>query len=149
MPSARRIRLLCVALLAGVVMTVLWTSHTTHQPAQPLADTAAAPPRMAPDKEAGAAADAAVAREMTDRLREAEKKAKNLANSKAPLKPESPSEVVGVGSSAGGQDGDDEVAEGEGETDQEHEAEQELRVILKKAPGGLFPVGWTRACPRG
>lgn len=131
-------RLLGVALLAGVIFVMLWTSHTARQPARPLSDTAAPPPPLAgPGEKAPARPPGEVeeTKEMADRLKEAEQKAKDLANSKSPLKPDSPSDIVGVGSSADGQDGEEEGAVGKGETDKEHEAEQELRTILKKAPG--------------
>lgn len=134
MPSARRVRLLGAALLAGIVLLMLWSSH---HPAPPLqaTDRASAPAGKNPGGGGGKAGDeAAAAREMTDRLKEAEKKAKDLANSKAPLKPDSPALVVGVGSSADGQNEDGEEVEGD-ESKEEHVAEQELRAILKKAPG--------------
>ena len=40
---------------------------------------------------------------MSDRLKAAEQQAKDLANAKSPNKPDPPSNVIGVGSSAGGQ----------------------------------------------
>lgn len=89
--------------------------------------------------------DEVLAKEMAERLKAAEQKAKELANAKAPNKPDSPSEVIGVGSSAGGQvkkvggdvvDGKQEVL---AETNEEHELEIELDRILKKAPGKLSP----------
>lgn len=92
----------------------------------------------AKDKDGDGSVDAddeQLAEAMSGRLRAAEQKAKDLANAKAPLKPDSPGKVVGVGSSAGGQgakkDGD--AAEGE-ETDEEHEIEVTLNEILKRSP---------------
>jgi hypothetical protein len=88
--------------------------------------------------------DAALAKEMADRLKEAEQKAKELANSKAPNKPDPPSEVIGIGSSAGGQVKKVET-EGESkqdvisETEEEHEVRIEMERIMKKAPG-MFPL---------
>lgn len=137
MPSARRVRLLGAALLAGIVLLMLWSSH---HPAPPLQTTGRAPAPAGKNPSGGGAKaedEAAAAREMTDRLKEAEKKAKDLANSKAPLKPDSPAVVVGVGSSADGQNEDGEEVGG-GESKEEHVAEQELRAILKKAPGELL-----------
>lgn len=89
--------------------------------------------------------DEQLAKEMSDRLRAAEQKAKDLANAKAPLKPDPPSEVVGVGSSAGGQKG----LKGKGgsketETDEEPKSEEDQEVettlsnILKKSPVVIF-----------
>ncbi|MBE3044107.1 hypothetical protein IMZ48_16355, partial [Candidatus Bathyarchaeota archaeon] len=133
MPSPRRVRLLCMALLACVVITMLWTSHAHHHPPQPLADATAPAPKAEPGATTGEDT-----KEMAGRLKEAEQKAKDLANSKAPLRPDTPSEVVGVGSSA---DGKDNAVEGE--TVEEHEAEQELRTILKRAPGESQPLSYT------
>ncbi|KKA27241.1 hypothetical protein TD95_003172 [Thielaviopsis punctulata] len=56
-------------------------------------------------KETTDTGDAQVVKHMSDRLKDAEARAKNLANKKSPLKPDTPSDVVGVGSSAGGQNG--------------------------------------------
>ncbi|KAI0391633.1 hypothetical protein F5Y17DRAFT_400218 [Xylariaceae sp. FL0594] len=47
--------------------------------------------------------DERLARQMAERLKAAEQQAKDQANAKAPLKPDRPSDVVGVGSSANGQ----------------------------------------------
>jgi hypothetical protein len=93
--------------------------------------------------------DAALARDMQSRLKAAEQKAKDLANAKAPNKPDSPNEIVGIGSSAGGQaprvgpagDSGAAIADPKGtaeareETDEEHQTELELNRILKKSPG--------------
>jgi len=81
--------------------------------------------------------DEILAKEMAGRLRAAEQQAKDRANAKSPNKPDAPSSIVGVGSSAGGQQkkasgsstGDDV------ETDEDHAVEQELERILKKSPG--------------
>lgn len=81
--------------------------------------------------------DVQQAEEMAGRLREAEQKAKDLANAKSPLKPDSPGKVVGVGSSAGGQKkgkGTSTVEEDEEETAEEHEVEVTLNEILKRSP---------------
>ncbi len=88
--------------------------------------------------------DEQLANEMSDRLRAAEQKAKDLANAKAPLKPDPPSEVVGVGSSAGGQkkgepNGNSKKTEEgeEEESEEDREVEATLNTILKKAPGEI------------
>lgn len=88
--------------------------------------------------------DEKLAQQMAERLRAAEQQAKDQANAKSPLKPDAPSEVVGVGSSANGQkkgkyriskhDTEDEK-EGEGEADGSSEVEVTLRQILTKSPG--------------
>ena len=79
--------------------------------------------------------DDMLSKQISDRLRQAEQKAKDIAQAKGPNKPETPEEVVGVGSSASGQkkpilkDGI-EVEE----TQEDHEVEDELNAILKKSP---------------
>jgi pyruvate/2-oxoacid:ferredoxin oxidoreductase alpha subunit len=88
--------------------------------------------------------DEMLAKQMSERLKAAEQKAKELANAKAPNKPDSPEKVVGVGSSAGGQvkkavDGDEEPAGESEETDEEREVEVELNRIFRKSPGKLLP----------
>ena len=77
--------------------------------------------------------DAIVAKAMQERLRKAEQMAKNNANAKAPNKPDDPEDVVGVGSSAHGQN---HLAKGEesSETEEHHAVLEELRTILKKSP---------------
>lgn len=78
-----------------------------------------------------------LAKEMTERLKEAEQKAKDLANAKAPNKPDDPVKIVGVGSSAGGQKKIGSVSDegGESETAEDHEAEEVLDEMLQKSPG--------------
>lgn len=70
--------------------------------------------------------------EMQERLKAAEARAKEAANEKAGLRPDPPSHVVGVGSSADGQVGDPENASEVSE--EERDAEAELNMILKKSP---------------
>lgn len=99
--------------------------------------------------------DEILAQEMADRLRAAEQQAKEQANAKSPLRPDAPSDVVGVGSSAGGQtkgkyriskqdadadaDGEDEDGkEDDKEDDEDSEVEVVLRQILKKSPVVIF-----------
>jgi len=82
--------------------------------------------------------DEILAKEMAGRLKAAEQQAKDLANAKSPNKPDAPSSVVGVGSSAGGQKkkaSGSSADEDEDETDEDHAVEQELDRILKKSPG--------------
>lgn len=91
--------------------------------------------------------DEKLAQQMAERLRAAEQQAKEQANAKSPLKPDAPSDVVGVGSSAGGQkkgksriskqDTEDEE-EGDGESNEYSEVEATLRQILKKSPVVIF-----------
>lgn len=76
--------------------------------------------------------DAIVAKAMQERLRKAEQMAKNNANAKAPNKPDAPEDIVGVGSSAHGQN---HLDKGESsETEEHHAVLEELRSILKKSP---------------
>ena len=98
--------------------------------------------------------DKAIQQGMSGRLDAAKKEAKEKANQKAPLRPEAPSEVVGVGNAAAGNNDEDSTSAGtseagakmkggEGakkeETKEEHEAELELGSILKKSPGLFSP----------
>ncbi|RYP63132.1 hypothetical protein DL771_009426 [Monosporascus sp. 5C6A] len=89
--------------------------------------------------------DEQLAREMTDRLRAAEQRAKDAANQKAPLKPDPPKKVVGVGSSASGQNkkGKSRADSAEdGDEDDRTEADLELETaldkIFKKSPVVIF-----------
>ncbi|KAI1273195.1 thioredoxin-like protein [Xylaria sp. FL0933] len=97
--------------------------------------------------------DEKLAQEMAERLRAAEQQAKEQANAKAPLKPDAPSDVVGVGSSAGGQkkgksriskQSEDEEDDDEEEADQNSEAEVALFEILDKSPVVIFSKSY---CP--
>ncbi len=85
--------------------------------------------------------DEQLATEMAGRLRAAEHQAKELANAKAPNRPDTPSSVIGVGSSAGGQQkvSIDEAAPDREETEEEHAIEEEMDRILKKSPGNYRP----------
>ncbi len=91
--------------------------------------------------------DKQLAREMSERLRAAEQKAKDLANQKAPLKPDSPQKVVGVGSSAGGQDKKgksrlDSTWEDDDVDEVNVELDTTLEEIFKQSPGRslLLPI---------
>ena len=145
-------------------MTMLWTTHRQQSPLSAETEahglrhltkdrhdqTVLDPADIVVDKTTKGGADGAK-KEVADRLMKAEQEAKEIAQAKAPLKPDAPSMVVGVGSSADGQDatlkqhesedGTKSAAAGASvETEEEHEAEQELRSILKKAPGSShFP----------
>lgn len=80
--------------------------------------------------------DKRLSREMRERLKAAELKAKDSANAKV-LRPEKPEQVIGVGSSAGGQGGkgtQQENGESE-ETDEDRRVESTINEILKKSPG--------------
>lgn len=84
------------------------------------------------------------AKQMADRLRKAEQEAKDNAKAKGPNKPESPAQVVGVGSSASGQEkpAPDEKAKTQPEeSEEDHEVEGVLNTILKQSPG-TYPSRW-------
>lgn len=99
--------------------------------------------------------DDEVAKVMSQRLKQAEQKAKDNANAKAP-KPDPPSAVVGKGSAQDGVGSERSVAGrkkigGEGEqeplkeeTEEDHEVETELNSILKKSPIIIFSKSY---CP--
>ncbi|KAI1505267.1 thioredoxin-like protein [Biscogniauxia marginata] len=180
MPSPRRLRLLIVVALAFVVTTLFFTSQMRskaprdtrtmegffgktmnglerqHGQGQVVMSGTGAPAGSNPKDHDGDGIvneeDEKLSREMADRLRAAEQKAKDLANAKAPLKPDTPSEVVGVGSSAGGQGKKGkskgavkETVEGEEEeTEEEHEIEVTLNKIFKKSPVIIFSKSY---CP--
>ncbi|KAF4122512.1 Glutaredoxin [Geosmithia morbida] len=92
--------------------------------------------------------DARIGAGTHDRLKAAEVKAKEKANEKAGLRPDPPSNVVGVGSSADGQvkkveSGGSGSSSGSGRkedavTEEERDAEAELNSILKKSPIIIF-----------
>ncbi|KAI1364445.1 thioredoxin-like protein [Xylaria arbuscula] len=91
--------------------------------------------------------DEQLAQQMAERLRAAEQQAKDLANAKSPLKPDAPSEVIGVGSSAGGQKkGKSRISKQDTEDDEDDEedahenseAETALYEILERSPVTIF-----------
>ncbi|KAI1206506.1 glutaredoxin [Annulohypoxylon truncatum] len=171
MPSARRVRLLTMVALAAIITTLFFTSQMRstiphdnrtvqdffgktmnglgHQQGSGqvvMSGKGTTVDSTVKDKDGDGSVDEddeQLAKEMSDRLRAAEQKAKDLANAKAPLKPDAPSEVVGVGSSAGGQKkgskgsgaGTDEEEE---ESDEDREVEVTLSNILKKSPVVIF-----------
>lgn len=76
-----------------------------------------------------------LSREMRERLKAAEIKAKDSANAKV-LRPEKPEQVIGVGSSAGGQGGKGATEKGDSKmTEEERRIENTINEILKKSPG--------------
>ncbi|KAI6363836.1 hypothetical protein MCOR25_005773 [Pyricularia grisea] len=184
MPSPRRLRLLCIVAIA-VLFTLLFTSrlrqasdtdansiqglyHKTRtaidraradgQAALQRSKTGADKGHLALDKDADGDIDQddeVFAQEMSDRLRAAEQKAKDLANSKSPNKPDAPRNIVGVGSSAGGQTAKKKttkpaLAEVEADekpmvgTSEDEEVKAELDMILRKSPVVIFSKSY---CP--
>ncbi|KAG7292181.1 hypothetical protein NEMBOFW57_002216 [Staphylotrichum longicolle] len=169
MPSQRRLRVLTYLVLAGVVTLLFFTSQARHSrdaDTRSLQDfysktvnamgkghAAAAPGQhVIADHDVDADGDiddddTALAREMAARLRQAEQKAKDNAKAKAPNKPEFPEEVIGVGSSAGGQKKP--APKGKPgseleETEEDREVKAELNAILKKSPIIIFSKSY---CP--
>lgn len=172
MPSARRVRVLTMVVLAAVITTLFFTSQMRsaiphdnrtvqdflgktmnglgHQQGQSqvvMSGKGTTVDSTVKDKDGDGSVDEddeQLAREMADRLRAAEQKAKDLANAKAPLRPDSPSDVIGVGSSAGGQkkgsakgNTKETDSEGEEESEEDREVETTLNNILKKSPGKI------------
>ncbi|KAI2620625.1 glutaredoxin [Hypomontagnella submonticulosa] len=173
MPSARRVRVLTMVVLAAVITTLFFTSQMRsaiphdnrtvqdflgktmnglgHQQGQSqvvMSGKGTTVDSTVKDKDGDGSVDEddeQLAREMADRLRAAEQKAKDLANAKAPLRPDSPSDVIGVGSSAGGQkkgsakgNTKETDSEGEEESEEDREVETTLNNILKKSPVVIF-----------
>lgn len=168
MPSPRRLRLLMLATLVTVVLILMYVSgfndgaandkrtikdfyHKTMDgmnkgnkpPGQAVLDKGAAARPVPPGKDPGHGQEFAA--DTKERLKAAEQKAKAKANGKA-LRPDPPSQIVGVGNSAEGQakkpkpaadDAPSPRPKAVAETDEEHEAEMDLKSILKKAPGTL------------
>ncbi|KAK2042986.1 glutaredoxin [Colletotrichum somersetense] len=185
MPSQRQLRTLLVGVLIGVVFVLFYTSslradevkdertiqdfyHKTvnglkhkQPPDQAVLDQnkPKAVGHVPVDKDADGDVDAddeKLAKDMAGRLKAAEEKAKELANKKSPLKPDAPSEVVGKGNSAAGQDKKEKTAAGKDgakdsgdvekktESNEEHAVEAELNSILKKSPVIIFSKSY---CP--
>ena len=185
MPSPRRLRLLMLATVATVVVVLFYTSglNAGNKESRAIQDFyyktvegmskggAASPGQAVIDSKTGKSAghipadkdgdgdvdddDKMASVRTKERLREAEQKAKDQANEKA-LRPDPPSQVIGMGNSAEGQAnkvkaGSDKGASSVGkdavskETKEEHEAEVEMNKILKKAPGMSLSLSWTIA----
>ncbi|KAI1470900.1 glutaredoxin [Daldinia caldariorum] len=172
MPSARRVRLLMMVVLAAVITTLFFTSQmrsTIPRDSRTVHDffgktmnglgsqkgsgqvvmsgKGTTVDSTVKDKDGDGSVDEddeQLAKDMADRLRAAEQKAKDLANAKAPLKPDAPSEVIGVGSSAGGQKkggskgSSKEENEDSKESEEDREVEATLNAILKKSPVVIF-----------
>jgi glutaredoxin len=168
MPSPRRVRLL---VLAAVVLTVFFFFYSSglegkqqhnlqdfyHKTMNAMDGAGKAPGQAILDTQTGAKAgqipadrdgdgdidadDQKSAVEIQERLKAAEQKAKVNANEKGGLRPDLPSKVVGVGSSAEGQkktDGDSVAAGSDADAPlarEELAVETELNAILKKSPG--------------
>ncbi|KAK3362989.1 thioredoxin-like protein [Lasiosphaeria hispida] len=170
MPSPRRVRLLFFVVLGGFMTLLFFTSHYRHtRDADPRSKqdfyhkTVNALEREKGAKSGGSTQqiipghdhdadgdideeDVIMARKMADQLKAAEQKAKEAARAKGPNKPDSPNDVVGVGSSASGQHKKD-AAKGEDgteETEEDHEVVTELNAILKKSPVIIFSKSY---CP--
>ncbi|KAK3355706.1 thioredoxin-like protein [Neurospora tetraspora] len=162
MPSQRRMRAFLYIALAGFITLLFFTSRARHaqEPdARSIQDfyhktkSAMEGTRIGGGSRRGQAVvgtekieidedDAIVAKAMQERLRKAEQMAKNNANAKAPNKPDAPEDIVGVGSSAHGQN---HLDKGESsETEEHHAVLEELRSILKKSPIIIFSKSY---CP--
>lgn len=163
MPSARRLRLLLVGVLAVVIITLVYTSQMRaseeadsrtindfwHNTVKGL-DKAhgggggkQGQAALGSNDKSGAGGggaktedDKQLSQDMRARLDAAAQKAKDSANAKV-LRPEKPEQVIGVGSSAGGQHGMDKTGDGaqSTETEEEHKVETTVNEILKKSPG--------------
>lgn len=158
MPSARRLRLLLIGVIAVVVITLVYTSQlraSQERDGRTLGDfyhrTADALDRARSGQQRQTVVDtnkaktktdgenkedsAQVAKDMQARLKAAEQKAKDSANAKV-LRPEKPEQVIGVGSAAGGQKASkDKAANKVEETDEDDIVESTLNDIMKKSPG--------------
>ncbi|KAG9253683.1 thioredoxin-like protein [Emericellopsis atlantica] len=155
MPSPRRMRLILLAGLSTVILIFFYTSRLSddamskeHTPFRDFyqktkhamdAGSSSAQQLHPADRDKDGDIDEddrALGAEMQTRLKEAELRAKKIANQKGGLKPDPPSNVVGVGSSADGQDG---AGGSSGEQVEEvRDAEAELNMILKKSPTIIF-----------
>ncbi|KAI1821924.1 hypothetical protein F4861DRAFT_516769 [Xylaria intraflava] len=179
MPSPRRVRLLMITVFAIVFTVLFFTSRMRHStPRDPrtinsffgktmegldqrhgtggqivAGGKGSAADTNLKDHDGDGSVDEddeILARKMAERLRAAEQQAKDQANAKAPLKPDAPSEVVGVGSSAGGQaKGKNRISKQEAKeeeqqddetdaVDEDSDVEVTLRQILKKSPVVIF-----------
>ncbi|KAK2069660.1 hypothetical protein P8C59_004217 [Phyllachora maydis] len=169
MPPQRRLRLLVCLVIAGTVTLLFFTSHLRqtqtpdsrtiqdfyHKTVDAIDKAGGGPGHDGSPGTQGSrgtqldqdgdgdmdADDKALARKMAERLRAAEQKAKDSANAKAPNRPDHPKDLVGVGSSAGGQGASSKSAEEKSpaqETDEEHAAETVLNDMLKRSPVIIF-----------
>lgn len=163
MPSPRQFRLLGVLLFA-FLFTVLWKTSTLRNSRnvdfyKSTSDAMAAangnsapyepPPNGAKEKVLKAPGAKTPIDDDDDSVRASLKKAadeaKRLANEKAPLRPDNPNSVVGVGSANNGGDrnvagrkkypieGEEQVVQNT-ENQEDHDVEVELNTILKRSP---------------
>ncbi|KAL2122420.1 hypothetical protein VTJ04DRAFT_2875 [Mycothermus thermophilus] len=178
MPSARRYRVLTYLLVASIVTLLFFVSksrdqvshygtpgatndfysktvhaldkekhnshHHHHPHGHPGSDPANGQKPVVEDGDD----DDELARGVADRLKQAEKDAKESAEAKGPKQPQTQQEVVGVGNAAGGKDKAD-VADAKGEAkDKEEQRDTEvegvLRDIMKKSPIIIFSKSY---CP--
>ncbi|KAK4153950.1 thioredoxin-like protein [Chaetomidium leptoderma] len=170
MASQRRLRVIVYLVLAGVVMLLFFTSRARHARNADLrsqdfhsktvnaivkdhgvASSGGQKPIAGHDADADEDVDqedALIAKQMADRLRQAEQKAKDSAKAKGPNKPEAPAEVIGVGSSASGQEKPapkPKAGTGAEQTkDEDPEVEEVLTTILKQSPIIIFSKSY---CP--
>lgn len=171
MPSARRIRLLTLSVIATVVFFIYYTSSSSsaasagnfyertvnaiHPHGQNVMNsrTGQAGGHIPADRDADGDIDeddAKSKQKLVDDLGKAQQVAQEKANQKAPVKPDNPSHLVGVGNSREGQkkDSSEGVAKApppkeevkkvaETELKPEEMAHVELVAFLKKSPGML------------
>ncbi|KAK7745057.1 hypothetical protein SLS53_003292 [Cytospora paraplurivora] len=165
MPSPRRLRLLLIGVVAIVITTLVYTSHMRQSQVPDTrtfsdfygrtksglnrAHSGEQQQQIVPDSKGGKdkngdgevdEEDAQMAKEMSERLKAAEVKAKDAANAKAP-KPDAPEKVIGIGNSAAGQDKTKDKAGNrleENEAEENHEVETTINEILKKSPVIVF-----------
>ncbi|EHK45301.1 hypothetical protein TRIATDRAFT_178954, partial [Trichoderma atroviride IMI 206040] len=182
MPSPRRMRLLMVAVVITVVFVLFYSSGMQpeadaslkgfYEKTKDAMERGAARGQAVINSKTGEKAghipadkdgdgdidndDKVAAQELQERLQAVAQEAKDKANEKSP-KPDFPSKIIGVGSSAEGQAKKGQVKVGSGsgggggdigervkpettreETKEEHEAEVEINSILKKSPVIIF-----------
>jgi hypothetical protein len=158
MPSPRRLRLIALGVIVTIVLIVYYGHHESAQGNSGLKDfyhrtKDAMDGQKQSDKSGSSGAaglkpadrdkdgdidvdDEIIGAEMQERLKAAEIKAKELANEKAGLRPDMPSDINGVGSSADGQQPDLGSSKQDVEVSEEaRDTEAELNLILKKSPG--------------
>ncbi|KAH8130972.1 hypothetical protein ACSS6W_006641 [Trichoderma asperelloides] len=182
MPSPRRMRLLMVAVIITVVFVLFYSSGMEpeadvslkgfYEKTKDAMERGTARGQAVINSKTGEKAghipadkdgdgdidndDKVAAQELQERLQAVAQEAKDKANEKSP-KPDMPSKIIGVGSSAEGQEKKGQVKAGSGdigervkseatreETKEEHEAEVEINSILKKSPVIIFSKSY---CP--
>ncbi|PHH70258.1 hypothetical protein CDD80_6131 [Ophiocordyceps camponoti-rufipedis] len=152
MPSPRRLRLLMVATVVGVVLILFYASSfddSASQDSRTIKDfyrktmdgmkKGSPPGQTVLDKEGKAdktGDDQRLASSTKERLKAAEEKAKAKANTKA-LRPDPPSQLVGVGNSADGQ-AKKPPRPADLEPKKEFDARKELDAIVKGRPVVIF-----------